>query len=196
MTFILNRVSIDKDSQGNFKSIEPSYFLEAMDMYRQELRYNKLYFSDKIFFFQKGRFHLCVWWCWLGQETATSTGKRDLMDRTATTKYICFCSKNHLLCQCFLSPGENRRPLLCGRSFGRKRCSILTARAGGDNCVKLQKWIKISSRSNFLPGKRPGHLGFLQPHNTFLWHLWLLGRLPRGPWKGDQVRESSGFRLL
>ena len=87
--------------QGNFKSIEPSYFLEAMDMYRQELRYNKLYFSDKIFFFQKGRFHLCVWWCWLGQETATSTGKRDLMDRTATTKYICFCSKNHLLCQCF-----------------------------------------------------------------------------------------------
>ena len=51
MTFILNRVCTDKDSQGNFKSIEPSYFLEAMDMYRQEFRYNKLYFSDKIFFF-------------------------------------------------------------------------------------------------------------------------------------------------
>ena len=129
-----HRVCIDKYSQGNFKSIEPSYFLEAMDMYRQEFRYNKLYFSDKMFFFQKGRFHLCVWWCWLGQETATSTGKRDLMDRTATTKYICFCSKNHLLCQCFLSPGENRRPLLCGRSFARKRCSILTARTGVDNC--------------------------------------------------------------
>ena len=51
-----NRVSIDKDSQGNFKSIEPSYFLEAMDMYRQEIKYNKLYFSDKIFFFSERSF--------------------------------------------------------------------------------------------------------------------------------------------
>ena len=42
---------IEKDSQGNFKSIEPSYFLEAMDMYRQEFRCNKLYHSDKMFFF-------------------------------------------------------------------------------------------------------------------------------------------------
>ena len=27
--------------QGNFKSIEPSYFIEAMDMYRQEFRFER-----------------------------------------------------------------------------------------------------------------------------------------------------------
>ena len=27
--------------QGNFKTIEPSYFLEAMDMYKQEFRFEK-----------------------------------------------------------------------------------------------------------------------------------------------------------
>ena len=37
--------------QGNFKSIEPSYFIEAMDMYRQEFR-----FERKITFHQMASF--------------------------------------------------------------------------------------------------------------------------------------------
>ena len=43
------------------------------------------------------------------------------------------------------------------------------------------------------PGQRPGCLGRLQPHRTLLWHLWLLGRLPRRTWKGSQVLKILGI---
>ena len=51
--------------QGNFKSIEPSYFIEAMDLYRQEFRFERNHFSpNDLFLKQLNRWpcHLqCPW---------------------------------------------------------------------------------------------------------------------------------------
>ena len=44
---------LNKRFQGNFKSIEPSYFIEAMDLYRQEFRFKRKYSFANILNYHK-----------------------------------------------------------------------------------------------------------------------------------------------
>ena len=149
-TFILNvcfvtGFALIKILRAISKALSQATFLRRWICTDRSLGATNYISQTKYSFFQKGRFHLCVWWCWLGQETATSTGKRDLMDRTATTKYICFCSKNHLLCQCFCHQVKTG-DLFFAEDLLEESDAPFSLPEQVWTTVKLQKWIKISSR--------------------------------------------------